>query len=70
MRSRSASRSAEIVTAAKFLILTGIVLPLLPNEPVTALTAITPYKAWLALLAVCTLVLRELSVAAFPRAGG
>ena len=46
---------AEISTAAKFLILTGIVLPLLPNEPVTTLTAITPYKAWLALLAVCTL---------------
>lgn len=45
----------EIVTAAEFLILTGIVLPLLPNEPVTTLTAITPYKAWLALLAVCTL---------------
>jgi uncharacterized membrane protein (DUF4010 family) len=45
----------EIVTAAKFLILTGIVLPLLPNEPVTTLTEITPYKAWLALLAVCTL---------------
>lgn len=45
----------EIFTAAKFLILTGIVLPLLPNEPVTSLTAITPYKAWLALLAVCTL---------------
>jgi uncharacterized membrane protein (DUF4010 family) len=45
----------EIVTAAEFLILTGIVLPLLPDEPVTTLTAITPYKAWLALLAVCTL---------------
>ncbi len=45
----------EITTAANFLILTGIVLPLLPNEPVTTLTAITPYKAWLALLAVCTL---------------
>ena len=44
----------EIVTAGKFLILTGIVLPLLPNHPVTALTAITPYQAWLALLAVCT----------------
>ena len=29
--------------------------PLLPNEPVTTLTAITPYKVWLALLAVCTL---------------
>ncbi|HKS85906.1 MAG TPA: DUF4010 domain-containing protein [Pseudolabrys sp.] len=45
----------EIVTAAEFLILTGIVLPLLPDEPVTSLTTITPYKAWLALLAVCTL---------------
>lgn len=45
----------EIVTAAQFLILTGIVLPLLPDHPVTTLTAITPYKAWLALLVVCTL---------------
>jgi uncharacterized membrane protein (DUF4010 family) len=45
----------EIVTTAEFLILTGIVLPLLPDRPVTSLTAITPYKAWLALLAVCTL---------------
>ena len=45
----------EIVTAAQFLVLTGIVLPLLPNEPVTTLTTITPYKAWLALLVVCTL---------------
>jgi uncharacterized membrane protein (DUF4010 family) len=45
----------EIVTAGEFLILTGLVLPLLPDEPVTTLTAITPYKAWLALLAVCTI---------------
>lgn len=45
---------AEIVTAGQFLILTGIVLPLLPNEPVTTLTSITPRQAWLALLAVCT----------------
>ena len=45
----------EIVTAGKFLILTGIILPLLPNEPVTQLTRVTPYQAWLALVAVCTL---------------
>lgn len=45
----------EIVTAGQFLLLTGLVLPLLPNEPVTTLTSITPYKAWLALLAVCTI---------------
>ena len=45
----------EIVTAGKFLILTGIILPLLPNEPITPLTRVTPYQAWLALVAVCTL---------------
>jgi len=45
----------EIITAGQFLILTGIVLPLLPNEPVTTLTAITPRQAWLALVVVCTL---------------
>jgi len=45
----------EIVTAGKFLILSGIILPLLPNEPITTLTKVTPYQAWLALLAVCTL---------------
>jgi uncharacterized membrane protein (DUF4010 family) len=45
----------EIVTAGEFLILTGIVLPLLPNQPVTTLTAITPRQVWLALVVVCTL---------------
>ena len=45
----------EIVTAGEFLILTGIVLPLLPNKPVTTLTNITPRQAWLALVVVCTL---------------
>jgi uncharacterized membrane protein (DUF4010 family) len=45
----------EIVTAGEFLILTGIVLPLLPNTPVTSLTTITPRQAWLALVVVCAL---------------
>jgi uncharacterized membrane protein (DUF4010 family) len=44
----------EIVTAGQFLILAGIILPLLPNEPVTALTAITPRQVWLALVVVCS----------------
>jgi uncharacterized membrane protein (DUF4010 family) len=52
----------EIVTAGQFLILTGIILPLLPNEPVQfnlpfvsdALTSIVPRKVWLALVVVCT----------------
>lgn len=45
---------AEIVTAGKFLIITGIVLPLLPDHPVTSLTPITPQQVWLAVLAICT----------------
>jgi uncharacterized membrane protein (DUF4010 family) len=44
----------EIVTAGQFLVLTGIVLPLLPNQPVTTLTPITPRQVWLALVVVCT----------------
>jgi uncharacterized membrane protein (DUF4010 family) len=44
----------EIVTAGEFLILTGIILPLLPNHPVTTLTPITPRQVWLALVVVCT----------------
>lgn len=45
----------EIITAGQFLILTGLILPLLPTEPVTTLTSITPRQAWLALVVVCTL---------------
>lgn len=44
----------EIVTAGKFLILTGLVLPFLPSTPVTTLTNVTPHQVWLAVLAVCT----------------
>lgn len=44
----------EIVTAGQFLILTGIILPLLPNTPVTSLTSITPRQVWLALVVVCS----------------
>jgi uncharacterized membrane protein (DUF4010 family) len=43
----------EIVTAGQFLVLTGIVLPLLPNQPVTTFTPITPRQVWLALVVVC-----------------
>jgi uncharacterized membrane protein (DUF4010 family) len=45
----------EFVTAGKFLILAGLVLPFLPNTPVTRLTELTPHQVWLAVLAVCTL---------------
>ncbi len=45
----------ELSTAAKFLILTGIILPLVPHTQVSALTPLTPYGIWLAVVAICTL---------------
>jgi uncharacterized membrane protein (DUF4010 family) len=45
----------EIVTAGKFLLLTGLVMPLLPDQPVTGFTDITPHQVWLAVLAVCSM---------------
>ncbi len=45
----------EVTTLGKFLILTGIVLPLLPNEQVVPWTPITPHQMWLAVVAVAML---------------
>lgn len=44
----------EVFTLGKFLILAGIVLPLLPNRPLVSWTPITPFNVWLALVAVST----------------
>src|ERR1700726_3266229 len=44
----------EIVNAGRFLLLTGFILPLLPDTPVTDLTSITPRQVWLAGVAVCS----------------
>ena len=46
---------AEVFTLGKFLILIGVVLPLLPNHPVVTWTPITPFQVWLALVATSTL---------------
>jgi uncharacterized membrane protein (DUF4010 family) len=62
----------EIVTAGKFLILTGLVLPFLPSEPITTLTAITPRQVWLAVLAVGTVSYASYLLQRYvaPREGG
>ena len=44
----------EIVNAGRFMLITGFVLPLLPDTPVTDLTTITPRQVWLAMVAVCS----------------
>ncbi|MCA9284049.1 MAG: DUF4010 domain-containing protein [Phycisphaerales bacterium] len=46
---------AEILTLVQFLILSGVVLPLLPRSPITDLTALTPFQVWLAVIAVCSI---------------
>jgi uncharacterized membrane protein (DUF4010 family) len=47
--------SDEVFTLGKFLILVGIVLPLVPNHPIVAWTPISPFQVWLALVAISTL---------------
>ncbi len=42
----------EFITLAKFLILAGVILPLLPDEPISAAINISPYKFWLAIVVV------------------
>lgn len=46
---------AEIFTLGKFLVLIGVILPLIPRHPVVSFTPITPFQVWLALVATSTL---------------
>ena len=47
--------SGEVLTAGKFLILVGIVLPLLAGLPPIPYTTVTPFGVWLAVVAVSTI---------------
>ncbi len=47
--------SDEVYTLGKFLILVGIILPLVPDKAVVSWTPITPLQVWLALVAISTL---------------
>jgi uncharacterized membrane protein (DUF4010 family) len=45
----------EVTTAAQFLILVGVVLPLLAGRPAIPYTTITPFGVWLAVVAVSSI---------------
>lgn len=45
----------EVLTLAQFLLLVGVVLPLLHGQPEIPFTHITPFNVWLAVVAVSTL---------------
>jgi uncharacterized membrane protein (DUF4010 family) len=42
----------EVLTAGKFLILVGIILPLIPDTRLIATAPVTPYHIWLAVIAI------------------
>ncbi len=42
----------EIVTLAKFLIISGVILPLLPEQPIAPMLPVTYYRVWLAVIIV------------------
>jgi uncharacterized membrane protein (DUF4010 family) len=44
--------SNEFITLAKFLVVAGVILPLLPHTPISAEINISPYKFWLTIVVV------------------
>ena len=61
----------EFITLAKFIVLAGVVLPLLPEENISAQIPVSPYHLWLAIVVVsgisyCSYLLKKF---AFPDSG-
>ncbi|PVX49891.1 uncharacterized membrane protein (DUF4010 family) [Balneicella halophila] len=61
----------EFLTLAKFLIITGIILPILPKEDIHAYIPVSPYKIWLAVVVVSAISYLSylLQKYVFPKAG-
>ncbi len=61
----------EFTTLAKFIIIAGVILPLLPNKPIIKGFSITPYSFWLAIVAVSSISYFSylLKKFVFPKAG-
>lgn len=61
----------EFVTLAKFLVIVGVVLPLLPDSQISEDINISPYKFWLAIVAVSGIsyISYLLKKFVFPKAG-
>lgn len=61
----------EFITLAKFIIIAGVILPLLPNKPISNLLSFSPYKFWLAIVVVSSIsyISYLLQKFVFPKAG-
>lgn len=42
----------EIITLAKFLVLSGVILPLTPNEPIADFIPVSPHQTWMAVVVI------------------
>lgn len=42
----------EFITLGKFLVIAGVILPVIPDTPVVPFLSITPYKIWLAVVVI------------------
>ncbi|TDD94179.1 MgtC/SapB family protein [Flavobacterium cellulosilyticum] len=61
----------EFITLSIFIVIAGVILPLLPTAPISATINISPYKFWLAIVAVsgisyCSYLLKKF---VFPKSG-
>lgn len=45
----------EFLTLAKFLVIAGIILPIVPNTPFVSFISLTPYKIWLAVVVISSI---------------
>jgi len=45
----------EFLTLAKFLVITGIILPIVPDTPIMEGLSLTPYKIWLAVVVISSI---------------
>lgn len=45
----------EFITLAKFLVIAGVILPIVPDQPFVTWINLTPYKIWLAVVVISTI---------------
>jgi len=45
----------EFITLGKFIVIAGVILPVLPDEPIFQRLSLTPYKIWLAVVVISSI---------------
>ncbi len=45
----------EFLTLAKFMVMAGVVLPIVPNTPIVSYLSITPYQVWMAVVVISSI---------------